>query len=272
MDKIIILGIGGMLLFALGVVFFVVAHQRRVIRYQMNLQKLKEDQQKLLLSAAITSEEKERQRIAGDLHDEVGASLSAIRLYLLQITKKQREEPAAGAAKSMLDEVITTVRQISHRLSPETLMKFGLKDALQHLAQKHNVPGSFVITFSSSENVPRFSPDRELAVYRIVQEVLGNMVKHSGASEIALQLQYQSQRLVLTLEDNGSGFRQTDFERLASTAGGLGLKNIQSRVDILQAKINFGARPAEEAGTLMTLEVPLQGSDTATAYPAGSVA
>jgi len=272
MDKIIILGIGGMLLFALAVVFFVVAHQRRVIRYQMNLQKLKEDQQKLLLSAAIASEEKERQRIAGDLHDEVGASLSAIGLYLLQITKKQREEPAASAAKSMLDEVITTVRQISHRLSPEMLMKFGLKDALQNLAQKHNVPGSFSVSFSSAENTPRFSPDRELAVYRIVQEVLGNMVKHSGASEIALRLMYQSQRLVLSLEDNGSGFRQKDFEHLASTAGGLGLKNIQSRVDILQAKINFGARTAGQPGTLTILEVPLQENQMKSSYPAGSVA
>lgn len=272
MEEIILLGIGGMLLFALGVVFFVVAHQRRVIRYQMNLQKLREDQQKLLLSAAIASEEKERQRIAGDLHDEVGASLAAVRLYLLQVAKKQQGEPAAGAAKSMLDEVIGTVRRISHRLSPEMLMKFGLKDALQHLAQKHDVPGSFAVSFSGPEEAPRLSPDRELAVYRIVQEILGNMVKHAQATQISMQLLYPSDGLVLRLQDNGSGFRQSDFERLASTAGGLGLKNIQSRVDILQAKINFGVRPADEPGTLVTLEVPLQVTPQAESYPAGSVA
>ncbi|MGH2643887.1 MAG: sensor histidine kinase [Chitinophagaceae bacterium] len=262
MEEIILIGIGGMLLFAVGIIAFVVVHQRRVIQYQLNLQKLKEEQQKLLLHATIESEEKERQRIAGDLHDEVGASLSTIRLYLQQASKKQTLEQVESitvAAKGILDDVVAKVRQISHRLSPEMLMKFGLKDALQNSAQKLKASEGIEVEFISPDEISRFQPDRELAVYRIIQEIIGNMLKHASATKVTLQLQERHNDLIIKVEDNGKGFSQDLFEKLKSIPGGLGLKNIQSRVDILQANINFTSNPAIQAqeGTIMTLTVPV---------------
>lgn len=261
MEEVILIGIGGMLLFAVGIIAFVVVHQRRVIKYQLNLQKLKEEQQKLLLQAAIESEEKERQRIAGDLHDEVGASLSTIRLYLLQAVKKQTLEQAEtvnAAAKEILDDVVAKVRQISHRLSPEMLMKFGLKDALQNMAQKLKDSGGVAVDFLSPEEMSRLQPERELAVYRVIQEIIGNMLKHAGATKVVIQLQESHNDLLIRVEDNGKGFTQASFEKLKSIPGGLGLKNIQSRVDILHANINFTSGTVASGGTIMTLKVPVK--------------
>lgn len=260
MEIIIIAGIGGMLLFAIGVIVFVLIHQRRVIKYQMNLQKLREDQQKLLLHAAIESEEKERHRIADELHDEVGASLSAIGLYLRQLTAKNKIngdlEVSASTARKVLDQVIADVRQISHRLSPEMLVRFGLTEALQHFVQTLQASGAIKTAFFSAGKSIRLQPERELAVYRIIQEVLGNMLKHAGASEMEFKITQKAQSLVITIEDNGNGFTQDTFDQLKSSPGGLGLKNIQSRIDILGANINFTKRNGGAPGTLMTLDVP----------------
>lgn len=250
-----------MLLFAIGVIVFVLAHQRRVIKYQLNLQKIKEEQQHLLLHATIESEEKERQRIAGDLHDEVGASLSTIRLYLLQVAKKKTPEEIAlvtGAAKEILDEVTDKVRQISHRLSPEMLMQFGLSEAIKNTTQKLNNTGSVRVTFYSSENQPRMQPEDELAVYRITQEIIGNLLKHAAATEMRVQLMHSGKNLVLSIEDNGKGFTQETFEKLKNSPGGLGLKNIQSRINILQGNISFKPLKSGNPGTLTTLTIPLE--------------
>lgn len=259
MEEVILIGIGGMLLFAVGIIAFVVVHQRKVIQYQMNLQKLKEEQQKLLLHAAIESEEKERQRIAGDLHDEVGASLSTIRLYLLQAGKKQDPEQKGSiteAAKEILDEVVGKVRQISHRLSPEMLMKFGLREALQNMSTKLNNSGELHVEFMAPENITRLQPEKELAVYRILQEITGNLMKHAEAKNVSIQMKEKNKEIIISVEDDGKGFSQDLFEKLKSQPGGLGLKNIQSRVDILGANINFTSGYSSR-GTVMRLTVPL---------------
>lgn len=269
-ERIIFIGIGGMLLFAIGVIIFVLAHQRRVIQYQMNLQKVKEQQQQLLLHAAIESQEKERQRIAGDLHDEVGASLSTIRLYLLQAAKKKTPEEAAsasGAAKDILDEVMNQVRQISHRLSPEMLMKFGLAEALKNMAQKLNGAGGMTVSFYSNEDLQRLPPESELAVYRIAQEITANLLKHAGATEMTMQLTDHGRHLVLSIEDNGKGFTQQTFDQLKNAPGGLGLKNVQSRANILEATIRFDGRKNNKAGTLTTLTIPLTKASSEKEFP-----
>lgn len=261
MEEIVLIGTAGMLLFAIGVIAFVLVHQRRVIQYQMNLQKVKEQQQQLLLHAAIESEEKERQRIAGDLHDEVGASLSTIRLYLLQAAKKKTledTESTTAAAKNILDEVMGKVRQISHRLSPEMLMKFGLADTLKNMAQKLDGTGSMKVSFFCEEDLQRLPPEKELAVYRIAQEITGNLLKHANATEVILQLQQREQKLYFSIEDNGRGFSQEAFENLKNTHGGLGLKNIQSRINILEATITFETRKNGSPGTLTTLVIPVE--------------
>lgn len=260
MEQILLAATSALLLFSTGILIFVLARQRRLAQQQAALQKLRDAQQRLLLKAAIASEEKERQRIADDLHDDVGGSLSTVRLYLLQAAKKGHPEearPTIEAAKEVLDEVFNRVRQISHRLSPEMLLKFGLRDALQKMAQKLETSEKVEVTFCGSGSIPRLDGDRELAVYRIVQELIANILRHAGATRMRIGLSSGEEWLLIWLEDNGRGFAQESFERLKNMPGGLGLKNIQSRVDILQAKLNFTVREDGPPGTRITLRVPV---------------
>lgn len=249
-----------MLIMAVSIVFFILFHQRRVIKYQLNLQKLKEEQQELLLRAAIESEEKERKRIAGDLHDEVGASLATVRLYLMQSAKGApagETNIISANARNILDDIIGKVRQISHELSPEMLKEFGLQDALNNLAAKITASGALRMESDAEGTVPRLLPERELAVYRIVQEWLNNTLKHAGAAHIRLTLSGSSRALKLVMLDDGRGFDQQQFDLLKASPGGLGLKNIQSRVNILNASINFGKRTDGQGGTKMMMEIPV---------------
>ncbi len=251
-----------MLIMAVSIVFFILFHQRRVIKYQLNLQKLREGQQKLLLRAAIESEEKERKRIAGDLHDEVGASLATVRLYLMQSGKEaslERVNATTANAKQILDDIIQKVRQISHQLSPETLKEFGLQEALGNLAAKVTASGAIAMECRTEGAIPRLSPDKELAVFRIAQELLNNTLKHAGATHISLTIRARAESLKFLMQDDGRGFDQQSFETLKSSPNGLGLKNIQSRVNILNASINFGERKEGQQGTRMVLEIPIRG-------------
>ena len=264
MEQLLILGIGGMLLFALGVIVFVLIHQRKVIRYQLSLQALREQQQRLMLEAAIESEEKERKRIAGDLHDEVGASLATVRLYLLQTVKEQvspRALETSNAAREVLDETIETIRQLSHQLSPEMLVNFGLGEALQNFSRKIDSAGGPGMSFQAPEGLPRLSPERELAIYRIVQEHTSNVLKHAQAQHIRIQLSRRGQHLICSMENDGRPLTHERFEALKHTPGGLGLKNIQNRVNILQANINFEKRKSGAPGTVMTLTVPVAAAE-----------
>src|SRR5690242_2883158 len=262
MEEMILIGIGGMMLFAIGIILFVLVHQRRVIRYQLDMQKMREEQQKQLLQAAIESEEKERRRIAGDLHDDIGGSLATVRLYLLQAarTRTRPQEDTEDPARDLLDEIIGKIRQLSRQLSPEMLTEFGLQGALNNLSKKADASGALSVEFRCEGAVPRLQPARELAAYRIIQELFNNILKHAGASRATLTLAEAGDALHIRLEDDGRGFGQEDFEQLKRSPAGLGLKNIQSRLHILHASIHF-ARGKNGAGTLLTIDIPQEAGD-----------
>ncbi len=135
----IFLGTLGMLVLVIGLVIFIVLHQRKVIRYQVQLQQMEHEQQKILLNASVRLQEEERQRIAADLHDDAGPLLATARLYLnenLVNQDKAAQLQAIYQARQILDDTIQLVRNISHSLMPPTLKNFGLESAINDLFQK----------------------------------------------------------------------------------------------------------------------------------------
>src|SRR4029078_3944863 len=155
----------GMFVMAIGIVVFVIFHQRKVIRYQLQMKRLEEDKQQMLLQASIRFQEEERQRIAADLHDDAGPLLATARLYLNENLIHQ--EPAVQlqsifSAKQIIDDSIQLIRNISHSLMPPTLKNFGLESAMKDLFDKIN--GSGVINASARfhDNRERLSEEQEL--------------------------------------------------------------------------------------------------------------
>jgi two-component system NarL family sensor kinase len=232
----------GMLALTIGLIVFTIFHQRKVIRYQLRLQRMEQDQQKMLLNASIRLQEEERQRIAADLHDDAGPLLATARLYLnenLVNLDKTTQLQSIYNAKQIIDDTIQLIRNISHSLMPPTLKNFGLESAVNDLFQKISGSGSMNASSRFHDYRERLQPENELIIFRVIQELVNNILKHSNASFIHLTQNTSANKFFIRLHHDGRGITQTDFEKLNKSNVGLGLKNIQSRLKVLHGKIFF---------------------------------
>lgn len=252
------LGTLGMMVLVIGLVVFIIFHQRKVLRYQMQLQRMEQVQQKILLNASIRMQEEERQRIAADLHDDAGPLLATCRLYLsenLVNQDKATQLQSIYQARQILDDTIQLVRNISHSLMPPTLKNFGLESAVNDLFQKISGAGSINASSRFHEYKERLKSEKELIVFRIVQELVNNTLKHSNSSFIHLTQNIHGSNFILRIHHDGKGLVQSDFERLTKSPQGLGLKNITSRLKVAQGRIFFEKDPSQTYYKI-TIEIP----------------
>jgi signal transduction histidine kinase len=247
-----------MLILVVGLVIFIVFHQRRVTRYQMQLQRLEQEQQKVLINASVRLQEEERQRIAADLHDDAGPLLATARLYLnenLVNQDKATQLQSIYQARQILDDTIQLVRNISHSLMPPTLKNFGLESAVNDLVQKISGSGSINASSRFHEYKDRLKPEKELLVFRVIQELINNILKHSNSSFIHITQNMHGDRFVLRIHHDGRGIVQADFDKLNKSNIGLGLKNISSRLRVAHGKIFFEKDPSQTYYKV-TVDVP----------------
>ncbi|HTR30518.1 MAG TPA: ATP-binding protein [Puia sp.] len=241
-STVLFFGTIGMLALTIGLIVFIIFHQRKVIRYQMRLQRMEQDQQKLLLNASIRLQEEERQRIAADLHDDAGPLLATARLYLnenLVNLDKTTQLQSIYNAKQIIDDTIQLIRNISHSLMPPTLKNFGLESAVNDLFQKISGSGSMNASSRFHDYRERLQAENELIIFRVIQELVNNILKHSSASFIHLTQNTSGNKFFIRLHHDGRGITQSDFNKLNKSNVGLGLKNIQSRLKVLHGQIFF---------------------------------
>jgi two-component system, NarL family, sensor kinase len=239
---VLFFGTIGMLALTIGLIVFIIFHQRKVIRYQLKLQRMEQDQQKLLLNASIRLQEEERQRIAADLHDDAGPLLATARLYLnenLVNLDKTTQLQSIYNAKQIIDDTIQLIRNISHSLMPPTLKNFGLESAVNDLFQKISGSGSMNASSRFHDYRERLQAENELIIFRVIQELVNNILKHSNASFIHLTQNTSGNKFFIRLHHDGRGITQADFNKLNKSNVGLGLKNIQSRLKVLHGQIFF---------------------------------
>jgi signal transduction histidine kinase len=244
---------GVMLLLALSIVLFVLFYQKRILREQLKRQVMEAEYQQKMLEAALESQEKERSRLASDLHDSVGAMLSTIRLTLHPVVKAGNGQPL-DQTKQLLDETIETVRRISRDLLPTSLEKFGLTYAVQELCERINLAGIIDVQFTEKGTRIELDKKREVLVYRIVQEMVNNTIRHSKASLLRIQMIW-TDTLHLVIQDNGEGFDyQSIKNRQSGIKAGLGLYSIETRVSLLGARLDHDA--VFPKGTQFTVKIP----------------
>ena len=257
-NSVMFFGTIGMLALAIGIIGFVIYHQRKVIRYNTELKRLEEEKQQILLNASIRFQEEERNRIAADLHDDAGPLLATARLYLnenLVNQEKAQQLQSIYSAKQIIDDAILLIRNISHSLMPPTLKNFGLESATTDLFQKISGSGSLNASARFHDYRTRLKVDQELLVFRIIQELVNNIIKHSNAGFIHLTQNNSGNNMYFRLHHDGTGIVQADFEKLNHSALGLGLKNIASRMKVLKGRIFFEIDPSHTYYKV-TLEVP----------------
>lgn len=261
-NYIMLFGTLAMLCLTLGIVFFVIFHQRKVIRFNDQLKKLEDEKQQILLNASIKFQEEERNRIAADLHDDVGPLLATARLYLNENLVNQ--EPAAQlqsifSAKQIIDDAIQLIRNISHSMMPPTLKNFGLESAMSDLFQKINGSGTLNASVRFHDYRTRLKIEQELLIFRVIQELVNNIIKHSNAGFIHLTQNANTTHSYFRLHHDGQGIVQTEFDRLNHVSTGLGLKNIASRIKVLNGRIFFEIDPSHTYYKV-TLEIPKDSS------------
>lgn len=221
---------------------------RMALKQKVELEETKATLKALQLAAVITSQEEERRRFAADLHDGLGQLISAVRLNL---SKEEVEKKSVDQAVEVLNEMNIEIRNIAFNLMPQVLIKSGLKEALDELAGRVNRTGKIKVGVNAYDLEPIVETDKKVALYRVCQEWINNVIKYSGCSSITVQLVQHHQELVITIEDNGRGFDPG----LLSHSRGNGWKNINSRLSIINGHIDIDSLPGRQ-GTTVIITVP----------------
>ncbi len=255
---VLFLGTLGMVVLTVSLIIFIVLHQRRVLRFQNKINQMEHEQQRILLNASIKLQEEERQRLAADLHDDAGPLLATARLYLnenLVNQDKATQLQSIFQARQIIDDTIQLVRNISHSLMPPTLKNFGLESAINDLFQKISGSGAMNASSRFHEYKERLKGEKELVIFRIVQELINNILKHSNASFIHLTQNVHADKFYLRIHHDGRGIVQSDFDKLNKSNVGLGLKNISSRLRLVEGHINF-EKDISQTYYKVTIELP----------------
>jgi len=246
----------GILFLLISFIFF----QRKISRNKLLLKEQEAAYQKEVLYATINSQETERRRIARDLHDEVGAMLATIKLNLGSVNIKLRqvgfEDDIVAPARNLVDDTISNVRSISKNLLPPTLEEFGLAHALSELADKVQEASGINIEKDIQLSVNRLEVERELAIFRIIQEMMNNALKHSSATMFKLVLKESNGQLDVMFSDNGVGFDLNAIKNSKSGQTGMGLKNLENRAGAAGAEIQLSSLIGQ--GTKLSLKLPVQ--------------
>jgi two-component system NarL family sensor kinase len=223
--------------------------QQKDLNHQQQLKEMAQQQQIQFSQAMLEGEERERRRMAGDLHDGLGGMLAGVKINLTGLSGAT-VSPDADLHKviGQLDNSITELRRIARNMMPEALLKFGLQTALGDLCESlmsEHTRVSFQ-SFGIEQTIPQ---QKQVTIYRIVQELLTNAIRHAHASDILLQCSQNHDTFFVTLEDNGKGFDA----QLAGRAKGIGLGNVKSRVDYLNGKMEIETGINE--GTIINIEL-----------------
>ena len=208
--------------------------------------------------ARLEGIEEERKRIARELHDGIGVKLSTAKLYFAPIDNQladlsQKDQEKFQKANNILDEAYIEVRKISHNLASPSLSNLGLLGELKLLAKRIEGAKQMKVNIMTHNLQEGLAPNIEIVSYRIISELITNVLKHAQATEINIQLNLFDDLFNLMVEDNGIGFDQT---QTTNTKTGLGLENIQSRVEALQGTFNIDSGIGK--GTTITVDLPIQ--------------
>lgn len=244
--------IGGLIVvIVLMVLVFNLWRYRDRLRQQAVMQEQKARLRELQIQAVIDSQEKERRRFATDLHDGMGQLVSALQLNI-ETLKAKRDNPDERDrffenSETILQDIHGEIRNIAFNLMPPVLMKEGLVPAVAELVRRINKSGNLTVSMNVHDLGERFRDVAEVSLYRVVQELLSNIMKHAHASQVMISFTGYPDEVVLTVEDNGDGFDLRAFQN----SEGNGWRNIHSRLNLIGATIDYDTVPGRKNSTVI---------------------
>ena len=240
--SIILIAIGLLVFMAIAIVLFFYSSRKRIIKSELEKANLEIDHQKMILQSVIVTQEEERKRIAQDMHDAISSKLNVVSLNANTLTEDditiEETNKIAISILKITNTVLESSRKIAHDLLPPILEKFGLKAALEELCEEIYETKKYESTYQLNYKENFLIPNHELHVFRIVQELINNTIKHSDATDFSLILKTEENHLSLQYEDNGKGFNLKKLKK----AKGLGMSGIENRVLILNGDLHIDSK------------------------------
>jgi two-component system NarL family sensor kinase len=249
--------IGGLVITLMLIVsLFITWRSKNLQRQQAVIQEQKVRLREAQINAVIESQEQERKRFATDLHDGMGQLISALQLNissLRQPSSFDKRDQLFESSEQLLNEVHDEIRNIAFNLMPPVLVKEGLVPAVNELFRKLNKAGQLKGTLSAFDVRGRFVQVMEISLYRVVQELLSNIIKYSRASEVTISFTGYENELVLTIDDDGDGY---DLEAFQNSREGNGWRNVHSRVSLIKGTIEIDTQLGRRNSTVI-ITVPV---------------
>ncbi|WP_299246261.1 sensor histidine kinase [uncultured Aquimarina sp.] len=219
---------------------------------QQKIQELLKNQELKSINTMINAQEKERKRIAQDLHDRLGSMLSMVKIHFKSVEDvKENNADQYNLANNLLDNACEEIRKIAHNMSSGVLSKFGLIPALNELKTTIEKSNQIEIDFIDHGIDDRMKNEIEINVYRIIQELISNILRHANATEVTIQILKNHSNLGVMVIDNGIGFDKNNH----SYKEGMGLLNIRSRVDKLEGEMTIDSGKGN--GTTININIPV---------------
>ncbi len=229
-----------------------VSSQQQEIQ-QQKITELEKDKQLSAIDAMLKGQEEERSRIAKDLHDGLGGMLSGTKLSFTSMKENLVLTPENAIlfdkSLSMLDNTIADLRKVAHNLMPEALVKFGLNEALRDFCNSIQTSSGLKVVYQQLGQNRKLPNTPEVFTYRIIQELVNNALKHANATQIIVQLNVNTHKLTITVEDDGIGF---DTNKIANSKGA-GMDNIKYRVQYFNGTLDIVTAPGN--GTSVNIEL-----------------
>lgn len=241
--NIILIAIILLIVMSVAIVLFFYFSRRKIVRSELEKATMQIKHQKDVIQFTLITQEAERNRIAQDLHDAISSKLNIVSLNANILTEENIPSTDANKIGNSILKVTTNVlessRKIAHALLPPTLDKFGFQAALEELCEEVSETGAFKLNYRINYDNEFLSSESELHLFRIVQELFNNSIKHAEASEINLKIETLENLLTLNYTDDGKGF---EYEEKKMSKG-LGMNGLENRVAILNGSFNFETSP-----------------------------
>jgi signal transduction histidine kinase len=259
---LIVLGSLVFCFFIVAFVLFAINYQKRILGNDNKLKAVKALQQIELFNASAEIEEREKARIARNLHDEINPLLNVLKQNLqrhrLYIMKNKFQIESFNQDFELIDKAMEGIRNSSYELVPSFLIDYGLivslKDYIRSLNDAEILPASFINTTHYNETAP-FIKQEQLNIYRVCLELINNILKHAACSQLSLHLSVLLNNFIIEFKHDGQGISNAEVEKFAQIEGGLGLKSLKARVLILGANISY--EKGKENSTIV-LKIPIK--------------
>lgn len=243
---------------AIGIIVMVLVYQKKQLQYIGEKKQLKDTFEKEILESKLEIQEQTLKNISQEIHDNIGQVLSLVKLNINTMNHKEPEllQDKIADSRKLITKVIQDLRDLSRSLNTDYIMESGLSKAVEYELSMIKKSGEFQVTFDTEGNQYRLENQQELILFRIVQEALHNIIKHSKATKIGVSILFEPGLFTLKISDNGIGFDASQLENDNYNNFGLGIRNMYSRAKIINT--SFKLTSTIDEGTVITITLPME--------------